>query len=279
MLLLQIVVLALIQGITEVLPLSSSGHLALLPLLTPWPSPTTWPDQGVALDVAVHLGTLGAVALYFWRDEAAMIGGCLRLLKGKRDPGARLAFLVVLGTLPAVATVLLLAHFAGPIASPGLATIGWTTLGFGLLLGVIDRLCMTVKRVEHMGGVDCLLIGLAQCLALLPGVSRSGVAMTAARLLGYERVESARFSMLLSIPAIAGAATLVGLDLARVGQSAMAPPALIAAVTAFVAAFLAVAAMMAWLRRHGFGPFVAYRVLLGAALLALAYLGPDLAPF
>lgn len=261
---LHIVVLALVQGITEFLPISSSGHLILVPTLT------GWPDQGLLMDVAVHVGTLGAVILYFWRDLWAMLSGLWRALRGKRDPGARLAGCVIVATVPVVvAGYLMNRHMPGGLRS--LAVIGWATLGFGVLLYMIDRVGMTVRRVEHLKMGDAVVIGLAQVLALIPGASRSGVTMTAGRLLGMERPDAARFSMLMSIPAILGAGTLKGLELYQAGDAALTSAALTAAGIAFGAALIAITVMMAWLKRATFTPFVLYRIVLGGFLLSVAY--------
>ena len=261
---LHIVVLALVQGITEFLPISSSGHLILVPTLT------GWPDQGLLMDVAVHVGTLGAVILYFWRDLWAMLSGLWRALRGKRDPGARLAGCVIVATVPVVvAGYLMNRHMPGGLRS--LAVIGWATLGFGVLLYMIDRVGMTVRRVEHLKMGDAVVIGLAQVLALIPGASRSGVTMTAGRLLGMERPDAARFSMLMSIPAILGAGTLKGLELYQAGDAALTSAVLTAAGIAFGAALIAITVMMAWLKRATFTPFVLYRIVLGGFLLSVAY--------
>ncbi|EKV31984.1 Undecaprenyl-diphosphatase [Caenispirillum salinarum AK4] len=264
MTLLQILVLALVQGITEFLPISSSGHLVLVPALT------GWPDQGLDMDVAVHVGTLLAVILYFHKDVLAMAGGLGRMARGRRDPMGRLALQVAVATVPIVVVGLLLKDH---IATYGrlIAVIGWTTLIFGILLWVVDRLCMTVKRAEHMSWVDVLVVGFAQVLALVPGTSRSGITMTAARLMGYEREESARISMLLSIPTILGAGVLAGLDIAERGDWQLTLSALIGAGLAFVSALVAIALMMAWLRRASYTIFAVYRVILGIGLLAWAY--------
>jgi undecaprenyl-diphosphatase len=270
---LHIVVLALVQGITEFLPISSSGHLILVPLLT------EWPDQGMAMDVAVHMGTLLAVLLYFWRDVWFMTSGSLRLLKGKKDPGAVLAGRVIVGTIPVVIVGYLMSRYTDMDALRTLEVIGWTSLGFGLLLWVADRMSMTVKRVEHMGIMDALIIGLLQCLALVPGTSRSGITMTAARMLGYERPESARFSMLLSMPTIAAAGMLIAKDLLEAGDLRLTEQAGLAAGLSFVSAIVAIWLMMGWLKHSGFLPFVIYRVLLGGFLLVLAYGGPAVWPF
>lgn len=263
--LLQIVVLALVQGITEFLPVSSSGHLVLVPIAG------GWPDQGLDMDIAVHVGTLGAVLLYFWRDVAFMAGGLWRSLKGKSDPGARLFWLICAATVPVVAAGFALKELFGQDALRSIEVIGWTMLGFGIVLWVFDRLCMTVKRIPHMPLFDAMVIGVAQVLALIPGTSRSGITMTAARLLGYERTEAARFSLLLSIPTILGAGLLAGYDIWQAGDARLTHDALAAMAGSFVAALAAIALMMAWLKRASFTPFVLYRVVLGALLLAVAY--------
>ncbi len=261
---LHIAVLAIIQGVTEFLPISSSGHLILVPAVT------GWPDQGLAMDVAVHVGTLGAVMLYFHRDLWSMIAGLARMAGGRSDPGARLAGYLVLGTVPAViAGFLLDRYYPGGIR--GLEVIAWTTFGFGVLLFAADRLGMTVRRLEHLGYGDVIIIGLAQVLALVPGTSRSGITMTAARILGLERKEAARFSLLLSIPVILGAGALKGWELHQAGDTQLTTDALLAAGMAFATALFAIAAMMAWLRRATFTPFVVYRVCLGVFLLAVIY--------
>ncbi|SDG55174.1 undecaprenyl-diphosphate phosphatase [Roseospirillum parvum] len=264
--LLQIVVLAVVQGITEFLPISSSGHLILVPVAF------DWPDQGVLLDVAVHVGTLVAVMIYFWRDVGAMLAGLGRLLRGKFDPGARLAAMVVLGTLPVVGAGLALKDMIGDDLR-SLTVIGWTTLGFGIALWLADRAGMTVRRVDHLTWRDALLIGLAQCLALVPGTSRAGITMTAARVLGYERADSARFSMLLSIPTILAAGTLAGLEVQASGDLQLSHDMILAGALSCLVALAAIALMMAWLKHAGFTPFVLYRIALGSLLLWIAYAG------
>ncbi len=264
MTLLQIFVLSVVQGITEFLPISSSGHLVLVPFFT------GWSDQGLLMDIAVHMGTLGAVILYFWRDVFRMIGGLLLLFTGRLDPWGKVGLLVILATLPVIAAgVLLKEHVETVFRS--VTVIGWTTLGFGIALFVADRVGMTVRRTEHLTWLDALFIGLAQVLALIPGTSRSGITMTAGRLLGMERTEAARFSMLLSIPTILGAGVLAGMDLAERGDVQLTHDAVVAAGLAFLSALVAIWAMMAWLRRASFTPFVIYRLLLGGFLLWLVY--------
>jgi len=261
---LHVIVLALVQGITEFLPISSSGHLALVPMLT------SWPDQGLKMDVAVHVGTLLAVALYFWRDVGAMLASLPRLWRVRSDPGARMVWHLVVATVPVVIAGFLLKERV-ETDFRSLTVIAWATLGFGVLLGVADKVSLTVRRIEHMRFLDALVLGLAQVLALIPGTSRSGITMTAARFLGFERPDAARFSMLMSIPTIAAAGVLLGLDLYRLDDWRITEEALVAGGLALVSALLAMALLMAWLRRAGFLPFVVYRIALGLGLLGLAY--------
>ena len=261
---LHIVVLALIQGVSEFLPVSSSGHLALTPLLA------GWPDQGLTMDIAVHVGTLGAVMLYFWRDIAGMLSGLLMAARGRSDPHARLAGLIVLATIPVIGVGLLLNSY-GVDGLRSINVIAWATLGFGIVLWITDKAGMTLRRVEHLGIGDAIIIGLAQVLALIPGTSRSGITMSAARMLGMERADAARFSMLLSIPTILGAGTLAGLELYQSGDARLTSDAFLAAGLAFIAALISIAVLMAWLKRSSFTPFVIYRIILGCGLLAFSY--------
>jgi undecaprenyl-diphosphatase len=259
---LQLAVLALIQGITEFLPISSSAHLILVPVFT------GWPDQGPMIDVAVHVGTLGAVMIYFRRDVWQMISslGSIGRNGRDRDPDLRLTFHVVVATIPVVVAGAALSSIGLSILrSPVL--IGWTMAGFGVLLYISDRSNMTIRKIEHMTLAHALFIGVAQALALIPGTSRAGITMTAARALGYERTESARFSMLLSIPTIIAAGGLMGYKLLGAGDFALTTQAGAATILAFAAALVTLWLMMAWLERSSFTPFAIYRVALGGYLL------------
>ena len=260
-------ILAAVQGITEFLPISSSGHLILVPLVA------GWKDQGLPIDVAVHVGTLFAVMVYFWRDIFYMLGGLGRLLRGKRDDAGRLFINVVIATIP----VAIAGYFLNEIGQAMMRRadiIGWATLVFGLVLWAADRFNLTVRRLEHVKWGGALSIGMFQVLALIPGTSRSGITMTAGRLLGIERADAARFSMLISIPVIIGAGLLEGLDLYRSGDRALTLDAGYATVISFATALVTVALMMAWLRRASFTPFVIYRILLGGVLLYFVYFVP-----
>lgn len=265
--LLFILVLAAIQGITEFLPISSSGHLEI-----GWQamagSDIALPPERERLTffIAVHLGTLAAVLLYFWRDALALAVGAFRLLTGRGGPRAKLLVTVIVGSLPLIAAGLLVKDRLLDSVYD-LEVIAWANIGFAILLFVGDRLGMTLRRIEHLDLPSVLAIGCAQVLALIPGTSRSGITMTAGRFLGMERAEAARFSLLLAIPAILGAATLEGYGLYRGGTIAIGSDLAMATGLAFVAALVAIVAMMAWLKRASFTPFVLYRIALGAVLL------------
>jgi len=264
LLLTHIVVLAIVQGITEFLPISSSGHLVLTSRVL------GWPDQGILIDIAVHAGTLLAVMVYFWRDLWEMTVGTMGVFTGRRAPALRLVACLIIATIPVVLAGYFGIHYINEVLR-SVELIAWTTLGFGILLWIVDRLCMTVRRIEHMSYAGALLVGLSQVLALLPGTSRSGITITACRFLGMERREAARFSMLLSIPTIFGAATLAGLEIYKAGDAALRLDAVIAAGLAFLTALGAIALMMRWLMHATFTPFVIYRILLGMALLYWVY--------
>ena len=261
----QIALLASVQGVTEFLPISSSGHLVLIPILT------GWVDQGLMLDIAVHVGTLGAVIAYFWRDAWTAAKGLVRLFGGRSSPDTRLAANLIVATIPIVGAGAAVIYFDLVHLWRNAEVIGWSMLGFGILLYVADRLSMTVHRIEHMRVGAALTIGMAQVVALIPGASRAGITITAARLLGFERAESARFSMLLSIPTIFAAGFVSIHGIANSRDAALGMDAIVAAGCALVAALLAIALLMAWLRRWSYTPFVIYRVALGAALLYWVY--------
>jgi undecaprenyl-diphosphatase len=273
--LLHVAILAVVQGITEFLPISSSGHLVLT-----WQAFDALGLDGIeqsahdrlVLDIAVHVGTLAAICLYAWREVGQMAGGVARLALGRWSPGARLAALLVVSSLPLIAVGAL---FTDALTAElrDTAVIAWTTIVFGIVLYIADRSTLTLRRIEHMTFTAGLLIGLAQILALIPGTSRSGITMTAARFLGFERVEAARFSLLLSIPAILGAGSLAGYDLYRSGNAVLGYTALVGAALAFGTALGAIVLMMGWLKRASFTPFVVYRVVLGSALLWWVYGG------
>lgn len=261
-----LLLMALIQGITEFLPISSSGHLILLPNLT------GLEDQGQVIDVAVHVGTLGAVVLYFWRDVAMAVGGVPRLLRGRIDTeGARLAFLLALATVPVVIFGVILKVTGLDDALRSVAVVGWTMLIFGLVLYWADQRGAQVKHARDWTLRDALIMGLWQAVALIPGTSRSGITITAGRMLGYDRESATRVAMLMSIPTIIASGVLLGTEVVATADAQAARDGAIAAVLAFVAALGALAVMMRLLKSVSFTPYVIYRVILGIVLLVIAY--------
>lgn len=264
---LNIVALALIQGITEFLPISSSGHLILWPLLT------GQTDQGVTMDVAVHMGTLVAVCLFFWREAGLLLRGFGHTLTGNlRSAPARLFLLMALATVPAVLVGLVLSLTGAVDALRTLQVIGWATLLGGLLLWAADRSVPRGRAFEGWGLRDAVLMGLAQALALIPGTSRSGITMTAARALGFDRTESARLSLLMAMPVILAAGTLELLEVVRAGNLALTAELVLGASLSCVAALGALTLLMRMFRHEWtMLPFVLYRLVLGVVLLALAY--------
>ena len=261
-----LLILALIQGLTEFLPISSSGHLILLPNLT------GMADQGQALDVAAHVGTLGAVILYFRSDVAKVAAGALHLLRGRRDTeGALWALCLLVATIPVVICGLILKSTGLNDMLRSTAVIGWTMLLFGILLYWADRSGPTHKQATAWSLRDALLMGLWQALALVPGVSRSGITITAGRRLGYDRESAARLSMLMSIPTILASGALLGIDVAQEADMAVLHDAALAAIFAFMAALAALSLMFRLLKSVSFTPYVIYRIVLGLILLAIAY--------
>lgn len=266
MTLFQLILVAIIQGITEFLPVSSSGHLILLPGLT------GMDDQGLTIDVAVHVGTLGAVVLYFWADVKQAATGLPAALAGRTDtPQARLALGLILATIPTVLVGAVL-YFSGLNQSlRSVAVIGWAMLGFGLLLYWMDQKGPQSKQASDWSMRDAVIMGLWQVLALIPGTSRSGITITGARQLGYAREDGARIAMLMSIPTILASGALLSVDVIRNADAQLARDSAIAAVFAFVSALLALSLMMRLLRSVSFTPYVIYRVVVGVILLGIAY--------
>ena len=262
----QLILVAVIQGLTEFLPVSSSGHLALLPNLT------GLQDQGLAVDVAVHVGTLFAVILYFRNDVGLAVGGVFRLCKGRVDTqGAWLALCLGLATIPVVIVGLIIKVAGWDEAMRNMTVIGWTMLIFGVVLYWADQSGSRARSAETWTLKHAVIMGLWQAVALIPGTSRSGITITGARFLGYDRESAARLAMLMSIPTIIASGVLLGLDVVKDTNMQLAKDAGIAAVFAFVAAILALSVMMRLLRSVSFTPYVTYRVMLGIAILAIAY--------
>lgn len=257
---------ALIQGLTEFLPISSSGHLILLPNLT------GLDDQGQVIDVAVHVGTLGAVILYFWADVKDAAAGSLRLIRGKVDTrGAFLALCLVIATIPVILFGLILKLMGWDDLLRSTAVIGWTMLIFGIVLYWADQSGAQTRTAQQWTLKHALIMGLWQAIALIPGTSRSGITITAGRYLGYDRESAARLAMLMSIPTIIASGVLLGGEVIATADAQAARDGAIAAVFAFLAALAALIFMMRLLRSVSFTPYVIYRVILGLILLGIAY--------
>ena len=268
MTLLQIIVLAIIQGITEFLPISSSAHLILVPALT------HWPDQGIMMDVGVHVGTLLAVILYFRADVIGMIKAFWHMITLKKDGNQkdrRLMIALILSTIPIVLIGGLVSKMGWNDTWRSLEVIGWTSIIFGVLLYSLDEKCAVSRKITDLRYGQAILMGFAQVLAIIPGVSRSGITMTAARGLGFSRPEAARFSMLMSIPTILAAGLIEGLKLAETGDVSLGTDIFFGATLSFITAILAIAGLMKWLQKFSMTPFVIYRILLGIFLLGLVY--------
>jgi undecaprenyl-diphosphatase len=258
---LQVVVLAIVQGLTEFLPISSSGHLVLVP------SAAGWADQGLAFDVAVHFGSLLAVCLFFRHDIYALLRGTGQLLKlNHATPEARIALALGIGTVPAAVAGLALAGWIeANLRSP--SVIVGTLSGYAVIMVLADRLGRRDRNVADVTLRDALVIGCAQALALVPGTSRSGVSISGGRLLGFDRRDAARFSFLLSVPVIL-LATVYEMGGLIVGDEPVDWTQLwIAAIVAAIVAYVSIDFFMRFVSRIGLLPFALYRVALAAVIL------------
>ena len=256
---LQTIFLALVQGVTEFLPISSSAHL-ILPFEV-----LGWTDQGLAFDVAVHLGTLVAVIIYFWRDLMLLLTGFLQSLAGNQSEDGRLAVNLLIASLPIVAFGLLLKSLVeGELRSASVIAI--STIIFGLVLMWSDHIGRRQRNDRELTWTHALVIGFAQCLALIPGTSRSGITMTAALALGYTRQAASRISFLLAVPTILGASVLLLRDLVIVDSPVNWNQLGISMLVSGITAYLCIRFFLGFIDRIGFMPFVIYRLALGVAL-------------
>lgn len=265
---LEALLLGIVQGLTEFLPISSSGHL----ILVPWGQDYTFlrenPTFNKTFDVALHVGTLAAVVIYFRHELWAMFKGFLRTLRTRtiNDTDERLAWVVIVGTIPAVLVGGLFASWIDEhLGEPWM--IAFQLIFFGLLLGLADRMPQR-RSTDSVGILDGLWIGIAQALALAPGTSRSGITITVGRFLGLTRDAAARVSFLLLVPATAGAAVVKGHEAVTEGlPSGVAGPIIVGMLAAAVSGYLAIAGLLALVRRHSYNVFVVYRVVVGIAIL------------
>ena len=248
------------------MPVSSSGHLILLPKLL------STQDQGLALDVAVHVGTLVAVCLYFRTDVARAARGTVQLVRGQLATAeAFLALCLIVATIPVMAVGLVLKLTGWIDLMRSIAVIGWAMIVFGIVLYVADKRGTQTRTAPAWTLRHAIILGLWQVIALIPGTSRSGIVITGARALGYARHDAAKLSMLMSIPTILASGALLSLDVIGQADWALARDAAIAAVIAFAAALATLALMMRLLQSVSFTPYVIYRIALGVVLLGIAY--------
>lgn len=259
----QILLISLIQGITEWLPISSSAHLILLPELT------DMPDQGPMIDAMAHLGTLMAVLVYFRSDVFRATQGGLSLIgiSAAESQKRRLALMLIIATPPGIFAGMAYELFGFEAMLRQVWVIAVATIGFGLLLWLADIMGKQARTEKEMTLKDAFLIGLAQAIAFIPGTSRSGITMTAALALGFARTEAARFSMLLGAPLLAGGGAYAFMKLASEGdRTATLTDGLWVASLSFLAGFVSIWALMKLLQKMSFLPFVIYRLILGGIL-------------
>lgn len=260
--LIQLIILSLVQGITEFLPVSSSAHLILVPLLT------EWQDQGLAIDVAAHLGSLLAVVLYFRKDiSRILIAGLNSISKNDfSDTDAKLFWYLAIASLPVLLSGYLLHDFISTYLRDPLI-IAAASIGFGLLLWYADVTGKRVRKIDSINLRDALTIGLAQALALVPGTSRSGITMTAGLMLGMDRTSAARFSFLMAVPIILAAGGYEALKLIKMGAAIEMNDFLITAVLSAISAIISIHVFLKFIEKMGMLPFVIYRVVLGVVLV------------
>ena len=258
------IILGAIQGLTEVLPISSSAHLILIPEIL------HWPESGLTFDVALHLGTLFALCAYFWQDIVDLVRHFFTGLTGKgfHSPESRLPLYIIAGTIPAAIAGKTLEGPVEEIFRSSPLLIVSFLVAFGLLLALSDTISAKRWKMDRMCLKNALVVGVAQCLALMPGVSRSGITITAALFLGYNRETAARFSFLLSLPIVAGAGILKVGKLLKTGiPVGEGMPLLIGIASSAIFGYLSVALLLRLVQRHTLYPFVWYRLLAGAGFL------------
>lgn len=266
---LQIIVLALIQGITEYLPISSSGHEILVPALT------GWPDQGVLTDAVTNLGTLLATMIYFWRDVVSMFWGLIDLVKRRVTLNSNLLTNIIVGSIP-ITILGLIFHFTKidqQLRLPVVVAIN--SIVFGFFLYAADEYGLNRNKMSDIRPKTALFFGLAQMLALSPGTSRSGVTITAGRAMGFSRSDAARFSFLLSIPANAEG-SVIKIGSALKNHEPITSAMILCGVLTFFIGLGTITVLMRLIRTNSFLPFVVYRVVLGAVLLGMIYSGVEL---
>ena len=272
---LQAIILGIVQGLCEFLPISSSGHLLLVPWLFNWHFLLDNPDLNKTFDVALHLGTFVAVLIYFRREVVRLLAAWFGSIAKRNlaDPEAKLAWLLLVSTIPAaIVGVALESFIEDQLGKPWIIAIAMIV--FAGFMYLVDHIARLDRDLDALGWGGAFLIGCAQALALCPGVSRSGVTMMAGLLLRFDRESAARYSFLLSIPVIGGAAVYKGIEVATNGLPAgTAVPFLVGIVSAAISGMVAIWFVLAYLKRHNFNLFVIYRIVVGVAILILIVAG------
>lgn len=275
MTILQAIILGIVQGLTEFLPISSSGHLLIVPWLFNWHFLLENPELNKTFDVALHLGTFVAVLVYFWSEVVKLIGAWVRSIarRSLADPEAKLAWLLLVSTIPAgVLGVALESSIEDRLGKPWIIAI--MMIVFALVMYAIDHVAKLDRDLDALTWTDSILIGVAQAFALCPGVSRSGITMMTGLALRLDRESAARYSFLLSIPVIGGAAAFKAAEIAKNGlPSGTAMPFAVGIVSAAVSGFAAIWFVLAYLKRNNFNLFVIYRIIVGIAILILIVAG------
>jgi undecaprenyl-diphosphatase len=257
-------VLGILQGFTEVLPISSSAHLILVPWLL------QWPESGLTFDVALHLGTLLALSLYFWRDIIEIVASFFAVLATRKlhTPARRLPFLIIAATVPAAIVGKLFEHQVEAIFRSNPLLIAVLMIIFGFILGLADYFGRKKLILTDIKPTSALTVGIMQCLALIPGVSRSGITITAGLMLGFTRESAARFSFLISLPVVAGAALLKSVELFNVGvPTGEGLAMLVGILCSAVTGYISVAFLLRFVQKKSLAPFVWYRFIVGSALI------------
>lgn len=272
---LQALILGLIQGLTEFLPVSSTAHLILAPTIFGWTLTPEFEQAGFAFDILVQWGTLLAVIVYFWRDLWGIARGVLAGLAVRQPFGtleARLGWLIVVATLPAVAVGVVFKDFVQALHASPYAVIGVLILFSGMIYAV-ERIGRRDRGLEALTWRDALVIGLAQSVALIPGVSRSGATICGGLLAGLDRQSAARFSFVVSIPVLLGAGVLALRDLSGLPDlGAVVPPLLLGTAAATIVGFACIHWLLGYLAKHSMDVFVWYRLIAGAVFLAILFL-------
>ncbi len=262
---LHIFILSAVQGVTEFLPISSSGHLQMLPMIS------NIEKQTVLIDVSVHLGTLGGVIIFFFKDITKILNGFSNILKGKKSADGKIFIMIVVATIPLIIVGGIVWITNSVYLFRSIEIIAWATLLFGILLYISDKFFLTVRNIETITTFQAIIFGLAQVISIIPGTSRSGIIITFARFFGYKRTDSAKFAMLLSIPAIILPGILSTWEILSSENIKLQHDFFISLFVSFIFSLIALSLLMRWLKKSSFFPFAFYRIIIGILMLVWVY--------